>query len=148
MAILFSFSVYLVFLYNELILWYQIIFRSFTLHFINANNIMNLDGFAVSLILSCVFLPINCLLIYWFLRYENTRYCSLLLLVSWLLINSFSSSDLLMFYIYFESIVIPMFLVIVFGVVDHVRYTQHIIFYIYTLWFYICITRYYRNFMW
>ena len=52
-----------------------------------------------------------------------------LILTLWLLINVFSTSDLFIFYIFFEAIVIPMFILIVFEAVVLVRFMQLISFF-------------------
>jgi proton-translocating NADH-quinone oxidoreductase chain M len=109
---IFLISTFLIIIYNKSIIWYQIIIRFYNVQPFYINNIIGIDGFSISLILLCTFLLINCLLIFWFLRYKINLYCLLVTLVLWLLINLFSTLDLLLFYIYFEGIVVPMFLII------------------------------------
>ena len=112
LSLIYIFSLIIIFLYNKSIMWYQVIFRFYNIDLYNINNIIGLDGISIFFILLCVFLLLNCLLGYWYLRYKITLYCGLLIFVLWLLINLFSSLDMLLFYIYFEGIAIPMFLLI------------------------------------
>lgn len=70
------------------------------------------DGISIYLILLCSFLLMYCFLIYWYLKYKINLYSFSLFISLWLLLNVFSSLDLFFFYIYFEGIVIPMFLLI------------------------------------
>lgn len=110
--ILFLISLYLIIILNKSILWYQIILKFYTIKFINISYIIGLDGISISFILLCSFIILFCLLLYWYLNYQYNNYLILLYFSLWILINIFASLDLFMFYIFFEGIVIPMFLLI------------------------------------
>jgi len=93
-----------------------------------------LDAISLSLIILTTFITSLCLLIsYVNITYRITEYYILLLLSELLLINVFSVLDLLYFYIFFESILIPLFILIgVYG--SHARKIYAaLLFFIYTL---------------
>lgn len=110
--IFFLISLYLIIILNKSILWYQIILKFYTIKFINISYIIGLDGISISFILLCSFIILFCFLLYWYLNYQFNNYLILLYFSLWILINIFASLDLFMFYIFFEGIVIPMFLLI------------------------------------
>lgn len=122
LIIIFYFSLFLLFFFNKSIFWYQNIFIFYRLFFFNISCIFALDGISISLIVLSSFLLMFCFLIYWFLRYKIHWYSFIIIFTLWLLINVFSSSDLFFFYIFFEGIVIPMFLLIVFEEADLVKF--------------------------
>jgi NADH-quinone oxidoreductase subunit M len=142
LAVIFLLSLFMIIMYNKSIVWYQIIFKFYDFFPFYINNIIGIDGISIFFLTLCIFLLLHCLFIYWYLRYKINLYCFLLLSVLWLLINLFSSLDLLLFYIYFEGVAIPMFLLIVYEVVVVEKFTLRIIFYIYVTWFCFCIDSY------
>ena len=80
---------------------------------LNLNLTLGIDGISLFFILLTVLLIPLCLLASWTGIKENIReYLSAFLLIEFLLINAFCVLDVLMFYIFFESILIPMFLII------------------------------------
>lgn len=111
-SIIFLLAFFMIVYYNKSIIWYQILFRFYNIYPYYINNIIGIDGFSILFIFLCVCLLSHCLLIYWYLRYKINLYCILVLFILWLLINLFSSLDLVLFYIYFEAIAIPTFLLI------------------------------------
>jgi NADH-quinone oxidoreductase subunit M len=118
---------YLLLLYNKSILWYQIIFNFYQTEWgliitDNIQYICGIDGIALLFILLCTFLLMYCLMSYWFVRYKINLFILLLLFALWLLLNVFTSMNFFFFYVYFEGIIIPMFLLIVYGVVGHEKY--------------------------
>lgn len=147
LALIMLFLLFIIIMYNKSIVWYQIIFRFYDFFPYYINNIIGIDGLSIFFLSLCVFLLLHCLFIYWFLRYKINLYCFILLLILWLLINLFSSLDLLLFYIYFEGIAIPMFLLIVFEVVVVEKFMLHIIFYLYFIRFSVCFNSYYLCFI-
>lgn len=124
----FAFVLRLLVLYNKSVIWYQVLFRFLRYYPVHVSNIIGLDGISISPVVLCSFLLLYCILVYWYLRYKIVLYCILVLSALWLLINFFASTDLLTFYVYFEGIVIPMFMLIVYEEVGVERYMQHIFF--------------------
>ena len=80
---------------------------------LNLNLTLGIDGISLFFILLTILLIPICLLASWTAIKENLKeYLSAFLLIEFLLINAFCVLDVLLFYIFFESILIPMFLVI------------------------------------
>lgn len=118
---------YYLLLYNKSILWYQVIFSFYkteyrSIIFENVSYICGIDGIALLFILLCTFLLMYCLVSYWFVRYKINLFIFSLIFSLWLLLNVFTSMDFFFFYVYFEGIVIPMFMLIVFGAVVVVKF--------------------------
>lgn len=111
---------------NKSIFWYQASLKFYHLFFFKMSYLIALDSVSIFLIVLSSFILLFCFLIYWSLRYKITLYSGLLFFSLWLLINVFSISDLFFFYMFFEGIVIPMFLIIVYEVVVVVKYMRHI----------------------
>ncbi len=80
---------------------------------LNINILLGIDGISLSfLLLNAILMPI-CILASW--NYINKRislYFSLLLFTESILMGFFSSLNILLFYIFFEAVLIPMFLII------------------------------------
>jgi proton-translocating NADH-quinone oxidoreductase chain M len=87
------------------------------LTFFNFNLFIGVDGVSIFFILLTTFLIPICILVEWFSKKKNIKeYYICFLLINIFLIIVFSVLDILIFYIFFESILIPMFLVIgIFG---------------------------------
>nr|WCH58031.1 NADH dehydrogenase subunit 4 [Hypnea brasiliensis] len=80
---------------------------------LNFYYIIGIDGISIFFILLTTFLVIICILISWSSVKHNTKdYLICFLLLEFFLIQVFSVLDILLFYIYFESVLIPMFLII------------------------------------
>lgn len=80
---------------------------------LNLNLTLGLDGISIFFVLLTVLLIPLCLLISWNSVNSNKKeYFLLFLVLEFLLINAFCVLDLLFFYIFFESVLIPMFLII------------------------------------
>lgn len=91
------------------------IFYSFTWfgNIINIEYNLGIDSLSIIFIFLTLFLIPICLIISWKSIYYNTKYFFLLFLVlEILLINVFCAIDLMLFYIAFESILIPMYFLI------------------------------------
>nr|WCH57647.1 NADH dehydrogenase subunit 4 [Hypnea wynnei] len=81
--------------------------------YLNFYYTIGIDGISIFFILLTAFLIIICVLISWSSIYYNIRdYLVCFLLLEFFLIQVFSVLDMLLFYIYFESVLIPMFLII------------------------------------
>nr|WCH57935.1 NADH dehydrogenase subunit 4 [Hypnea nidifica] len=80
---------------------------------LNFYYIIGTDGISLFFILLTTFLIIVCILISWSSVKHNIKdYLICFLLLEFFLIQVFSVLDILLFYIYFESVLIPMFLII------------------------------------
>ena len=81
--------------------------------FLNLNLALGIDGISLFfVILNCLLIPV-CLLASWNSINFNVKEFSIIFLVlNFLLINVFCCLDLLFFYVFFESILIPMFIII------------------------------------
>ena len=78
----------------------------------NANFMLGVDGISLFfLILTTLLVPL-CILASWDLQKNLKEFLILFLLLEFFLIGSFCAIDLLFFYIFFESVLIPMFLII------------------------------------
>jgi len=108
----FLLCLFLMLIINKSILWYQLIFKFYTINYIYISYIIGLDGISISFILLCAFIILFCFLLYWYLNYQYNIYSFLLFFSLFILVNIFASLDLFFFYIFFEGIVIPMFLLI------------------------------------
>jgi len=74
---------------------------------------LGLDGISIFFILLTTLLIPFCMLISWYsIKYKIKEFLIILLVIELLLINVFSVLDLFFFYIFFESVLIPMFFVI------------------------------------
>lgn len=112
LIIIFYLSIFLLLFINKSIFWYQSIYIFYRLFFYNISCIFALDSLSIFLIVLSSFLLMFCFLIYWFVRYKINWYAFTIVSSLWLLCNVFSSSDLFFFYMFFEGILIPMFLLI------------------------------------
>ena len=74
---------------------------------------LGIDGISIFFIILTSFLTPICMMIGWnAINYRVKEYMIMLLLTELFLINVFSVLDLLFFYIFFESVLIPMFIII------------------------------------
>ena len=77
------------------------------------NFIIGIDGISLFFIILTTFLIPVCLLVGWTsVQVYVKEYCIAFLLMETLMIAVFSVLDLLLFYIFFESVLIPMFIII------------------------------------
>lgn len=99
--------------FNKSIAHFQNIYKiSFNLLF-NLTFIIGFDGISLLfLLLTCFLFPL-CLLFSWNnVKFFLKEYLNLFLLLEFFLINVFCTLDLIFFYIFFECVLIPMFLII------------------------------------
>lgn len=117
-SLLFSFIIFL----NSLFLWVWFNKSLSTFQFtsnimwvpnLNLNFTLGIDGISIFfLILTALITPL-CLLVSWTsINFNVKEYLILFLLLEFFLIGVFSVLDLLLFYILFESVLIPMYLII------------------------------------
>jgi len=80
--------------------------------FLNLAYLFLIDGISIYFILLTILLFIVCVLVAWNLKYKLREFLILLLSINIFLIHVFAISDLIFFYIFFEALLIPMFLLI------------------------------------
>ena len=112
LSLFFIIILFLNIFFNKTIYWYQYILTFYKQLFFNIDFTWGFDVISLNLILLCSFLLLFCYLCYWHLKYMSLYYYFLLNFSLWILINVFSSLDFFNFFIFFELIVIPMFLLI------------------------------------
>jgi NADH:ubiquinone oxidoreductase subunit 4 (subunit M) len=84
-------------------------------NFILSNSFF-VDVISIPFVLLSTFLIFLCSLVNWNIRFQIKEFSLLLLLTEWLLVNAFTVSNLLWFYILFEAVLIPIFMIIgIFG---------------------------------
>lgn len=116
--ILFLLSVYLLIIYNISInlkdhSWFDFKYYSNITYLFNLQYVIGLDGISILLInLTTLLIPLCILVNITTIRYRFKDYVIMLLLLEILLLNTFSVLNLLFFYIFFESVLIPMFVII------------------------------------
>jgi NADH-quinone oxidoreductase subunit M len=94
-------------------LWFKYQVHANVAYFLNIQYICGLDGISLLLINLTTFLIPLCILVNIVtINYRFKEYILLLFLLEFLLINTFSALNLFYFYIFFESVLVPMFLII------------------------------------
>lgn len=74
---------------------------------------LGIDGISIFFIILTAFLIPICILASWYsINYKVKEFIIMLLLTEWMLINVFAVLDLFFFYIFFEGVLIPMFIII------------------------------------
>ena len=110
---IFCLSLFFFYFLNADLIFYQSRYIFDWLFFFNFFFSIGLDAMSVFFIVLSTFLIPVCILISWTsITYRLKDFLILLFIIEFLLINIFSVTDLLLFYIFFEAILIPMFLVI------------------------------------
>lgn len=107
---------------NSIILWiffyaktsfFQYSFALSWFSYFNLNYIIGIDGISLFFILLTTFLILICVLISWnSINFYIKEYLICFLVLEFCLIQVFCVLDLFLFYIFFESVLIPMFLII------------------------------------
>lgn len=117
-SIYFFFSVILTCFYNLSLyttdsLWFKFQIYSNFAYYLNLQYVFGLDGISLLLINLTTFLIPLCILVNIVtINYRFKEYVILLFILELLLINTFSALNLFYFYIFFESVLIPMFIII------------------------------------
>lgn len=126
-------SVFLFFKFNPAIGEYQFVEKVKWLTFSNTYYYLGIDGISLLLILMSAFMFPLSILASWTSITKNVKsYYFLLLLLDSALIGVFSSLDLILFYIFWEFILIPMYFIIgVWGAEDRIYATVK--FFLYTM---------------
>ncbi len=115
--IYFCFSILLISSLHFFISWYDYYYYILNILFnnvgvLNIVYLLSLDNISVIFIIITLFLLILCLVLNWYNIYKENILNFLMVVILVILINVFLVNDLLYFFIFFEALVIPMFLLI------------------------------------
>lgn len=111
--IIFLLTLFLWLLYNNESTNFIFVYHISWISIFNLYYSIGLDGISIFFIILTAFLIPFCILISWYsIKYRVKEFLLMLLLTELLLINVFSVLDLTFFYIFFESVLIPMFIII------------------------------------
>ncbi len=113
-SILFLLSLLLYVKFNANIIGFQQIYvLKYHIFNLNLNYYIGIDGISLFFIILTTFLIPICILISWHsIKYRIKEFIFILFLIEFLVINVFINLDILYFYIFFESVLIPMFILI------------------------------------
>ena len=99
--------------FNKSTAAFQYVEKFFWIPILNLNFPLGVDGISLFFILLTTFLIPVCLLASWdSIQFDLKKYLIAFLIMEFFLIGVFCVLDLLLFYIFFESVLIPMFLII------------------------------------
>ena len=106
-------SLFLWVFFNKSVGIFQYVNNFSWLPFLNLNFVIGIDGISLFFVLLTTLLVPLCLLASWDSIQTNTKYFVILfLLMEFMLIGVFCILDLLLFYVFFESVLIPMYFII------------------------------------
>jgi NADH-quinone oxidoreductase subunit M len=109
----FILSLFLWVFFNKSIGTFQFVEKFFWIPILNINFPMGVDGISLFFILLTTLLIPICLLASWdSIQFDLKKYLISFLVMEFFLIGVFCILDLFLFYIFFESVLIPMFLII------------------------------------
>lgn len=109
----FIISLFLWVLFNKSLGYFQFVYKIYWIPNLNLNCTIGIDGISLFFIILTTLLTFICLLSSWNnIKMNLKEYLLLFLLLNFFLILVFCILDLLLFYVFFESILIPMFLII------------------------------------
>lgn len=92
---------------------FQFVFKCFWLPSLNLNFVLGIDGISIFFLLLTTLLIPLCILSSWnSISYNLKEFLIAFLILDFFLIGVFCILDLLLFYIFFESVLIPMFLIV------------------------------------
>ena len=111
--VIFLFSLFLWIFFNNEIGNFVFVTQIPWLTSLNIYYSLGVDGISLFFIILTAFLTPICILISWnSITYKVKEYMILLLLIELILINVFAVLDLIFFYLFFEAVLIPMFILI------------------------------------
>lgn len=112
-CITFLVSFYMTIVFKPALGTFQFVTKNTWLNFLNINLTLGIDGISLFFVLLTTLLIALCLLISWdTIKFNLKEYLISFLVMEFFLIGVFCVLDLLLFYIFFESVLIPMFLII------------------------------------
>ena len=129
----FAVSVYLFFAFNPGSGEYQFVEKFKWINAINTNYFLGIDGISMLLIVMSTFMfPLSILASWTSINFNHKAFYFLLILLDVGLIGVFASLDLILFYIFWEIILIPMYFIIgIWGAEDRIYATVK--FFLYTM---------------
>jgi NADH:ubiquinone oxidoreductase subunit 4 (subunit M) len=105
----------------------------FDIDFLNLKYIFYIDSVALFFIILSIFILIICLVVCWYWSYRLYLYLFLILILVICLINVFLIIDIFLLFIFFELIILPLFLLVgIWGSRDRKIYASYLLF-LYTL---------------
>jgi len=133
--LIFNFSIVLLFFFDFTKTDLQLIETLPWFDGININLIVGIDGLALIMILLSAFLIPTCIMLCWNLSLKNQTkdYCIAFFVLESILFGIFTSLDIMLFYLLFEAVLIPMFLIIGFYGSRQRRIRSSYMLFIYTL---------------
>ena len=102
----------LFFFFNKSLFFYQFYAKLASSSLYNTKYVIGIDGLSIILVLLSTYIIYCCLLNFWHLRYQMQMYVFLLTLTLLFLIHVFTVLDFFFFFIAFEAVVIPLFLIV------------------------------------
>jgi len=98
---------------NNMIGFQEIEYYYYKIPLLNLTYSLGIDGISIFFIILTTFLIPLCILASWkSIKYRLKEFLIIMLIIELLLVNVFCVLDILFFYVFFESILIPMFLLI------------------------------------
>lgn len=112
-CIIFIYSLLLWILFNNATGNFQFVSELFWIPYLNINLVLGIDGISLFFLLLTTMLIPLCLLASWdSIKIKLKEYLLCFLILEFFLIGAFISLNILFFYIFFESVLIPMYLMI------------------------------------
>jgi proton-translocating NADH-quinone oxidoreductase chain M len=108
----FLFSVFLLLTTNTLLTIFSGYIISYKFEVLNLTYFLFFDGISLYFVLLTVLLYVISVLLAWNLKYKLREFLLTVLAINVLLINVFGVTDLIFFYVFFEALLMPMFLLI------------------------------------
>ena len=128
--------------------YFQFVTQIGWLPFLNINFTLGVDGISLFFVLLTTLLTLLCLLISWnSITFNVKEYVLSFLLMEFFLIGVFCVLDLLIFYILFESVLIPMFFIIGIWGSRERKIRASFFFFIYIIRFCFNVIRYFLYFL-
>src|ERR1700739_935071 len=111
--ILFFLSTYTYYVYDTFSIKLQFSFKLPWINYLNIDWVQGVDAYSLFFVILTTFLIPICLLLSWqSIKFKIKEYAIAFLMLESLLLCVFTVLDLLLFYVFFESVLIPMFLII------------------------------------
>ena len=132
-TITFFISIFLLFLFDKSTIYFQGLHEIQWLNFFNINFIIGIDGISLFFILLTTFLfPICILSSFNYIKFNFKFFYINFLIMESILLLVFSCLDIVFFYIFFESVLIPMYLILGFFGSRERKVVASYMFFIYT----------------
>ena len=122
-SITFFISIFLLFGFDKSTIYFQGLHEFSWLNFFNINFIIGIDGISLFFILLTTFLfPICILSSFNYIKFNFKFFYINFLIMESILLLVFSCLDIVFFYVFFESVLIPMYLILGFLVLENVKF--------------------------